>query len=336
MRDGFNAQFRACGRDELPESLSLGSVSYRLDGVFKHDFFAATALYQRESARPQANSPQANSPQANSPQTNQPQLDNNGSAANDSPGNDANAGNLPTIPPPANLTPASNNQPPPAALPEKVVFKVARSGDFFGIPLAWLGRELCRHEVTILKRLQGIQGVPRLMEQQGPFAFSYAFIEGTTLDEKPTLPDSFFDQLAELLQAIHDREVVYVDMNKRGNILLGNDGRAHMIDFQIACHWPDTCFGSKRLTCRIRDLFRKEDWYHLAKHKRRFRSDLMTPEEYQASKRVSPWITFHRRLTRPLLYARRAVLNLLVRRRLLQPEKLIKQTPESDPNRWNK
>ncbi|RIK68686.1 MAG: hypothetical protein DCC66_10070 [Planctomycetota bacterium] len=37
---------RALGSDDLPESLNTEGRSYRLSKTFKHDFFAATGLYQ--------------------------------------------------------------------------------------------------------------------------------------------------------------------------------------------------------------------------------------------------------------------------------------------------
>ena len=54
-------------------------------------------------------------------------------------------------------------------------------------------------------------------------------------------------QLHDLLREIHRRNVAYVDTNKPENILLGDDGRPYLIDFQIS--WDlDSLLGNNPLT----------------------------------------------------------------------------------------
>jgi len=211
---------------------------------------------------------------------------------------------------------------------EKVVLKISRLQSFFGIPCAWLGRMLRNHELTILRHLADIEEVPHIIRSFGHNGFLYYFIEGQSLDEKPAVPDDFFSRLRALLAAIHKRDVCYIDLNKRGNILLGKDGRPYLIDFQISLHLPGRW-------CRfLRTAIQREDMYHLLKHHRKFRPDLLTPEETQRSRQPSGLIRLHRLAAHPYRQIRRALFRFLYKSRILTPDDSHHRTPENDPNRF--
>jgi hypothetical protein len=276
MSNKIGHQLRACGRYPLPEKITVAGLTFEQVCIFKHDFFAATALYERAKG--------------------------------------------------------SDN----SVVPQKMVLKVGRHADLLGIPLAWLGELLCCHEWRILTLVQGMPGIPKLSGRHGKTGFVYEYIEGCSLDERPKLPDDFFDQLESLLEQIHARRIAYVDMNKRGNILLGRNGTACLIDFQISFHIPRRLFGSQFLADCLLNHLRKEDLYHLGKHKRRLRGDLMTAEQIAASRRISGVIALHRTVTRPLTGLRRAVLKYLFRTGRLAPPDPLHYSPETDPARWSK
>ncbi|MBN1845340.1 MAG: hypothetical protein JW810_06620 [Sedimentisphaerales bacterium] len=214
--------------------------------------------------------------------------------------------------------------------------KLGRRGDFLGIPLGWLGRRLIRHEMRLLGRLRELVGIPQVLGGWGEWGMVYGYIPGCSLDEKPELPDTFFDRLAELVRRIHERRIAYVDMNKRGNILLGPDQLPGIIDFQIACHIPERLAGSRRLADWLLSVLQEEDRYHLLKHKRRFRGDLLSERERQLARRISGWIAMHRALTRPLRDARRRILAGLFRQGRLVIDQTMPLNPETDPGRWDR
>ncbi|MHC4574344.1 MAG: hypothetical protein ACYS76_09470 [Planctomycetota bacterium] len=243
----------ACGRNGLPPQVVLADNTYRLQQVLKHDFFAATALYEA------------------------------------------------VAPTPSGQTTA----------PKKVVLKLARKQHLFGLPLAWLGQGLCRHEVSMLQLLSGLTHVPRVLSTYGKTGFTYEYIEGSSLKEQKEIPHHFFDQLLELLRQIHLRNVVYLDMNKRGNILLGADGQPYLIDFQISLHVGDYFLLSKRLTEYLRQTLQWADIYHLFKHKRRLCPRFLWPHEKTLSHEVSPLIQIHRLVATPIRVLRRALLRFL-------------------------
>ncbi len=217
--------------------------------------------------------------------------------------------------------------------PVRIVLKLNRKADFIGIPFKWLGVAVCENEIEILRALRGVRGVPRYIGQYENVGLIYEFIEGVSLDEKPPLPDDFFDELAKILAEIHKRNVAYIDMNKRGNILLGSDSQPYMIDFQISqrIYWPvfPLMFFGKALL----NMFQREDYYHLKKHKRRLAGHLMDEQEKLASRRRSGFINLHRVISRPLTRVRRKILGYLYNRDMLIDDAGGK-TSESDPERW--
>jgi len=254
----------ACGQAGPPKEFTGNGKQWKLDTLFKHDFFACTARYKC---------------------------------------NDTN---------------------------ELAVLKINRIRGFLGLPLRWIGRMLCRRELNILGQLQDLDQVPQLICPFAQTGFVYQYIEGQSLDEKPAVPDSFFDDLVQLLNEIHQRHICYVDANKRGNILLGEDGRPHLIDFQISLFLPSN-WGR-----RLRHLFQREDRYHILKHKRKLRPDLLTDEEKKNLSQVSWPIRLHRTITGPLRDLRRALLRYLYKKDVLKSDSTTERSPENDPRRFLK
>jgi RIO-like serine/threonine protein kinase len=184
----------------------------------------------------------------------------------------------------------------------KSVLKFSRNVDFHGLPLEWIGRRLCRREMRFYQRLADLPNVPVVLGTVGPTAFVHAYVEGRPLSKDKPVPDGFFEQLFALLDELHRRDVAYVDTNKPENILLGDDGRPHLIDFQIS--W-DLAAGRNPLNRWVLRRLQAEDLYHVRKHHRRLRPDELPPEEAADKQRVSPWIKLHRVVTRPFKRIRR-------------------------------
>lgn len=122
------------------------------------------------------------------------------------------------------------------------------------------------------------------------------------------MPERFFDKLAALLTRLHAEDFVYLDMNKRTNIIVGADGEAYIIDFQISYHIAGTGLFLGRLFRKIRGRLQREDWYHLYKHKRKTVGTELTDEELKALRQPSLLIRLHRIIATPLRKARWAIL----------------------------
>jgi len=176
---------------------------------------------------------------------------------------------------------------------------------FFGLPMRWLGARLTRHEARIYRELADVPGVPALVGLFGPTGFVHEFVPGAPLRRDTPVSDTFFDELAELLRRVHALGLAYVDLNKRQNILVGEDGRPRLIDFQIAFRLGRRRSRTSRAILR---MLQEHDWYHFAKHKRRCRPDLMTADQIAASYEPTGWIALHRRISKPYFVVRRWVL----------------------------
>ena len=239
-----------------PGSIDLGGGTYRLARVFKHDFFAATCLYERRDAR-----------------------------------NGAKAEGLPS----AGLA--------------RVVVKFGRRQDFCGLPLAWYAGMLRDREEAIYGLLAGIPGVPRWMGRIGRTGYAIEYVEGRALDQPPAPPTGFFDDLRRIFDAIHARGVAYCDANKRSNILIAEDGRPFLIDYQIAIRRRDDLPRPLRAVVRAAvDYMCRKDLYHLYKHKRRISPSELTSEEEALSRRRGCLHSMHAAIAGPYRRLRRLFL----------------------------
>lgn len=188
------------------------------------------------------------------------------------------------------------------------VAKLGRRTRCFGFPMQWIGRVLGRREIRMYERFGGRAGVPRYVGPvDGVEGFLHEFVPGHPLADREPVSDDFFDQLAALLREIHADDTAYVDLNKRQNILMGDDARPYLIDFQISLRIPRRGLGRLWPARWLLTRFQQADWYHFLKHKRRLRPDLLTDAERATVERISVWIRLHRLVARPLTNLRRRI-----------------------------
>ena len=134
----------------------------------------------------------------------------------------------------------------------------------------WLARRLMYREARALAALDGIGGVPELIEVDTD-TLERSFVAGEPLQiGRPTNP-GFFREAARLLRRLHRHGVVHNDLAKEPNILLTDDGGVAFIDFQLAGH--------TRSRTRLFRALAREDLRHLLKHKRTYCPDALTARE---------------------------------------------------------
>jgi hypothetical protein len=242
---------RALGRKNLPETLSLGGVTWRLIRTHKHDFWAVTGFYEND-------------------------------------------------------------------LGERSVVKMGRTEPFCGVPFEWAGRFLCEREVRFYTKLADLENVPAVLGRVGRTGFLHAYAPGRPLHRKEPVPDGFFGRLMQLMRELHRRDIAYVDANKPENILLGEDGLPHLIDFQIS--WDLHELGRNRVNRWLLRRLQQADVYHILKHKRRMRPDEMTEDERRQSERRHALIRIHRIITWPYFKLRRSTFKRLRDSGRLLPE----------------
>ena len=271
-------------RDGPPRRIAMCGGEYRLVRVFKHDFWAATCLYELED-----------------------ELEGEPSGTAPSP------------------TP-------------RIVVKFARREGFFGLPLDLCGQWLIAREETIYNLLAGIDGVPDLLGRVGPNGLAIEYIEGRPLDHLSEIPPALFDRLGEVFAQIHARGVAYCDANKRSNILVTDDGRPFVIDYQIAIarrdNWPWPLRG---IVAAVVAYLAERDIYHLHKHKRRLTPERLRPEEEALSRSLSGLHRLHRKLTKPYRALRRRFLQYQYAKGALKsPTEDLEDHDQPEKRTWRK
>lgn len=146
------------------------------------------------------------------------------------------------------------------------VQRVACGGRFPGS--AWVARILLRRERRALVLLAGTPGVPEIVDPrcsdsaQGRDVLARTYLKGLPLHEAEWLPRDFFECLEHLVASIHRRGVCHNDLHKEQNVIVGEDGRPALIDFQLA-----SCHRRRGSVFRSRA---SEDLRHVDKHRRRY------------------------------------------------------------------
>lgn len=239
--------FRALGESEPPPVIEIDGSRYAHVRTFKHDSWAATALYARPDGF-------------------------------------------------------------------RITCKFNRVQPIFVLPMRWLGRRLARREAGFLRRLDDQELVPSglaAVTADGvplPNAVARVYVEGEPFREADQVDRRFFAELEQVLAVMHQRQMAYVDLHKRENIIVGTDGRPHLIDFQVSyalgSRWP----ANGRIARWILGQLQEMDRYHVRKHMLRCLYDELTPEERLLYSRRPALISIHRKLTVPLRSLRRKLL----------------------------
>ena len=197
----------------------------------------------------------------------------------------------------------------------KVVLKVGRQARFLLLPLKWVGRFLARREEWFLRQLEELDQVPGFMGRWGDTGIVRRYLEGHPLQKGERVDDDFHPRLRALVGEIHRRGMAYVDLEKCENVVVGEDGRPYLIDFQIA--WRGRAPGLVELPPLrwLGECLQRGDRYHLVKLQRRTRPDQLSKEELQASYHRPWYVQLHRVLTALLQWVRRSVLERVDPRR---------------------
>jgi hypothetical protein len=201
---------------------------------------------------------------------------------------------------------------------QRAVLKVSRTEPFMGFSLDFIGRFLCRREMRFYQALADVPNVPPVLGKVGTTGFLHAFVEGRPLSKDKPVPDHFFDDLLALLEQLHERGIAYVDANKPENILLGDDGKPHLIDFQIS--WDLAELGNTWLNRWWLERLKRADRYHVLKHKTRMRPEQVSAEERMIVENRGMLIRAHRLLATPYKRIRRSTFRRMRESGRLLPE----------------
>ena len=133
-----------------------------------------------------------------------------------------------------------------------------------------LARQLAAREAQLLQHLPLCDQLPQLLFWRGGVLLR-SWIPGQPMQLAKPVDAAYFAAAHKLLRRLHRHNVVHNDLAKEPNWLVMPDGRPALIDYQLAVHRT-----SRNTLFR---LLAKEDIRHLLKHKRSYRSDLLTSRE---------------------------------------------------------
>lgn len=191
----------------------------------------------------------------------------------------------------------------------KVILKVHRQAWFLIFPMGWIGRLLASHEQIAFEKFVDVEGIPKFLCRWEKTGIVREYIEGHPLAKGEQVSDDFFSRLQSIIENIHAQHMAYVDLEKCENVLVGDDGKPHLFDFQIAWYWPAKWGGHLWPITTFRKWFQAGDRYHLIKLQRRTRPDQLTEDQLAASYRKPWYVRWHRIITYPFTWCRRKILN---------------------------
>lgn len=145
--------------------------------------------------------------------------------------------------------------------------------------IRWLARRLLLREARALAALDGIDGVPQLLSHDRN-RLVRSYLDGEPLYRARPTDGAWFTAAARLLRRLHRAGVCHNDLAKEPNLLVLDDNKPGIIDFQLA--------GFSRRRTRLFRIAAYEDIRHLLKHKRTYRPDLLTARERRILANPSP------------------------------------------------
>ncbi len=166
-----------------------------------------------------------------------------------------------------------------------------------------MGRFLVRREYAAHARLEGLKGVPPAVPSGSRHIFAHVYVPGCPVTEvREPLTQAFFEELRELVDAIHRRATAHGDLTRLQNVLVQPDGSPALIDFSAAI-----VSGSNPLACVLLSYMQNDDLRAIAKIKQRQAPHLVTEEDLallRESSRVARGWRWVRSYLRPWLQKR--------------------------------
>ncbi len=138
-----------------------------------------------------------------------------------------------------------------------------------------------RRERAALARLAGLEGVPAVEGEVGRWILVLTHFAGADLGKakKVRQTPAFFEAFARLVDEMHRRGVVHLDLRQRRNVLLLPGDRPAILDFGNAlCLRPGT---------RLFGFLAQIDRSGVLKYKRRALPGSLTPEETRTLERAN-------------------------------------------------
>jgi len=142
-----------------------------------------------------------------------------------------------------------------------------------------IGRFLVWREKKAYERLKGVMGVPTFYRVIEGLALVIEEIPGKNIESMETvvnLPNTFFEDLQVLVEAIHERGLAHCDLKRAPNIILGDDGKPYILDWAASISNKE--FGFFPLSL-IYERFIHDDLNAIIKIRLKHHPEEVSPEE---------------------------------------------------------
>ncbi len=157
-----------------------------------------------------------------------------------------------------------------------VVIKRARRSS---VPLwRWVEAWILGREARALHQLQDVPEVPVLIERPDPWTLVMEHREGVPLSEMDpaSLPSEYFQQLEDVIDALHERGVVHSDLKKKDNLMVTPEGDPVVLDFGASFRQGS---GWRLVNRFLYRQFKQIDRNAISKLKQRYCEELVTDRD---------------------------------------------------------
>ncbi len=139
-----------------------------------------------------------------------------------------------------------------------------------------IGRIVIGREARAYRALAGIDGLPSRFKRLTPFSIAIEYLEGRDLGaiNRGEIGPGVLRQFEAVVEELHERGWVHLDLQRRSNILLVN-GRVFVVDLASAVHPGSIPLVGRWLTW----LFGLADRMSLIKMKSIYAPELLTRRE---------------------------------------------------------
>ena len=146
-----------------------------------------------------------------------------------------------------------------------------------------VGTLLTWREMRGLDRIAGIPGVPADAFRLDRHALAYRYVQGASLARPGAAqPTEFYAALERLLQQVHARGIVHLDVRNARNILVDREARPMLLDFQ-------SHLGTRWLPRRLRELVELFDLSGVYKHWAGGRPESLGERRAEVLKKMNRW-----------------------------------------------
>ena len=142
-----------------------------------------------------------------------------------------------------------------------------------------IGRFLIWRERRAYETLKGLKGIPTYYGVIDGLALALEEIPSRPLkkhNKEIKLPETFFDDLKNIVDSFHKRGLAHCDLKNGANVLVGHDGRPYIVDWSASISEKECRFFPMN---RIYLRFVLDDYFAIIKLKMRYAPETLTLTE---------------------------------------------------------